>query len=65
MWVRQAELDQGIRGVVSTDERKRQNRKFRRANEILRKASALFAQAELRRIMLRARGYPALMWHRA
>jgi len=54
-WVRQAERDSGRRGGVTTDERKRlkeverENRELRRANEILRKASAYFAQAELDR----------------
>lgn len=54
-WVRQAEVDQGKRGGLSTDERarlkelERENRDLRRANEILRKASAFFAQAELDR----------------
>jgi transposase len=41
-WVRQAERDAGRRPGLTTDERKR-------ANEILRKASAFFAQAELDR----------------
>ena len=54
-WVRQAERDQGLRAGVSSDERERlkalerENRELRRANEILRKASAYFAQAELDR----------------
>jgi transposase len=54
-WVRQAERDQGGRGGLTTDERERlrtlerENRELRRANEILRKASAFFAQAELDR----------------
>ena len=54
-WVRQAECDQGIRGGLSTAERERaaelerENRELKRANEILRKASAYFAQAELDR----------------
>lgn len=54
-WVRQAEINQGIRNGLSTSEReelkqlKRENRELRRANEILRKASAYFAQAELDR----------------
>jgi transposase-like protein len=52
-WVRQTETDQGIRGGMSTSERERlkqlerENRELKRANEILRKASAYFAQAEL------------------
>jgi transposase len=51
-WVRQAERDRGLRGGLTTDERARlkelgrENRELRRANEILRKASAFFAQAE-------------------
>ena len=54
-WVRQAERDQGKRnGLTSTDhdrlkELERENRELKRANEILRKASAFFAQAELDR----------------
>ena len=54
-WVRQAECDQGIRGGVTTAERERtaelerENRELKRANEILRKAAAFFAQAELDR----------------
>jgi transposase-like protein len=54
-WVRQAERDEGRRPGLSTDERERLkalergNQELRRANEILRKASAFFAQAELDR----------------
>ena len=54
-WVRRAEIDTGRREGVTSDERKRikalerENRELRRANEILRKASAYFAQAELDR----------------
>jgi transposase len=54
-WVRQAERDQGMRDGVTTAERdrikalEREVRELRRANEILRKASAYFAQAELDR----------------
>lgn len=54
-WVRQAEIDQGIRGGMSSSERERikqlerENRELKRANEILRTASAFFAQAELDR----------------
>jgi len=54
-WVRQAERDQGVRPGLSTEERERlralerENRELRRANEILRKPSAFFAQAELDR----------------
>ncbi len=50
-WVRQTERDTGQRGGLTTDERQRlkererDNRELRRANEILRKASAYFAQA--------------------
>ena len=52
-WVRQAERDQGLReGLTSSDRERlkaleRENRELKRANEILRKASAFFAQAEL------------------
>ena len=54
-WVRQAERDTGRRAGLTTDERarlkeqEREIRELRRANEILRKASAYFAQAELDR----------------
>jgi len=54
-WVRQAERDTGRRPGLSTEERarlkelEREVRELRRANEILRKASAFFAQAELDR----------------
>jgi len=54
-WVRQAERDAGRRPGLTTDERQRlkdlegENRELKRANEILRKASAFFAQAELDR----------------
>ena len=54
-WVRQAERDRGLRAGATTDERERikalerENRELRQANEILRKASAYFAQAELDR----------------
>ena len=54
-WVRQAERDQGSRAGLTTDERERlkalerEVRELRQANEILRKASAYFAQAELDR----------------
>ena len=54
-WVRQAEIDSGQRGGLTSDEQarlkelERENRELRRANDILRKASAYFAQAELDR----------------
>ncbi len=54
-WVRQAERDQGRRPGQTSDDRERmktlerENRELRQANEILRKASAYFAQAELDR----------------
>jgi len=54
-WVRQAEIDHGDRAGLSTAERERMKelerevRELKRANEILRKASAYFAQAELDR----------------
>ena len=55
LWVRRLERDQGKRAGLTTDERERlkalerENRELRQANEILRKASAYFAQAELDR----------------
>jgi transposase len=54
-WLRRTEVDTGSRSGVTSDERARmkdlekENRELRRANEILRKASAYFAQAELDR----------------
>ena len=54
-WVERAERDQGKRPGLKTDERarltelERENRELKRANEILRKAAAFFAQAELDR----------------
>ncbi len=54
-WVRQVERDEGVLPGLTTDEKERlkalerENRELRRANEILRKASAYFAQAELDR----------------
>ena len=53
--MRQAERDTRQRAGLTTDERQRlkelerENRELRRANEILKKASAYFAQAELDR----------------
>src|SRR4051795_8549868 len=54
-WVRQAERDQGLRAGPTSDDRERikalerEVRGLRQANEILRKASAYFAVAELDR----------------
>ncbi len=54
-WVRRTETDQGRRSGLTSTERERvkqlerEVRELRRANEILRKASAYFAQAELDR----------------
>ncbi len=54
-WVQQAERDTGRRGGLTTTERQRMKelerevRELKRSNEILRKASAYFAQAELDR----------------
>ena len=54
-WVRQAERDRGERPGLTTDERQRlkqlerENCELKRANEILKKAAAFFAQAELDR----------------
>ena len=58
-WVKKAEVDGGRRaGVLSDVAEKlkaleRENRELRQANEILRKASAYFAQAELDRPLKR------------
>jgi len=54
-WVVQAQRDAGRLPGLTTSERERlkqlerENRELKRANEILRKASAFFAQAELDR----------------
>ena len=54
-WVKQADIDDGAKPGVTTAEAERikaleqENRELRRTNEILRKASAYFAQAELDR----------------
>ena len=54
-WIKQHQTDGGERPGVTTSERERlkqlerENFELRRANEILRKASAFFAQAELDR----------------
>ena len=54
-WVRRAEVDTGHRDGITSEEKarvkelEREVRELRRANEILRKASAYFAQAELDR----------------
>jgi transposase len=53
-WVRQAEVDRGVRGGLTTEERarmkelEREVRELRRANEIL-KSAAIFFGAELDR----------------
>ena len=50
-WVRQSETNRGERAGLTTDEKalpkqlRRENRELRQANEILRNASAFFAQA--------------------
>jgi transposase len=54
-WTRRAEVDAGKRPGLTTEERERlkqlegENRELKRANEILKTASAFFAQAELDR----------------
>ena len=54
-WVQQAERDQGLRNSMTSSERDelktlcREVKQLKQANEILRKASAYFAQAELDR----------------
>ena len=58
-WVRQAERDRGVRAGLTSAEGERvkalerENRDLRQANEILRKASAYFATAELDRRLKR------------
>ncbi len=54
-WVKRVEVDSGVREGVTTSEAQRvkelerENKELRRANEILKVASAFFAQAELDR----------------
>ena len=54
-WVKRAEVDAGVRAGTTRDEAQRikdlerENKELRRANDILRTASAFFAQAELDR----------------
>jgi transposase len=54
-WIKRRDVDSGRRSGMTTDEHarvqalERENKELRRANEILRKASAYFAQAELDR----------------
>jgi transposase-like protein len=58
-WVKKAEIDNGVVAGVPSDVTEklkaleRENRELRQANEILRKASAYFAQAELDRPLKR------------
>ena len=54
-WVQRHEIDTGLRNGLTTEDRERmkvlerENKELRRANEILKLASAFFAQAELDR----------------
>jgi transposase len=54
-WVKQADIDDGLEAGTSTEDAakikalEQENRELKRTNEILRKASAYFAQAELDR----------------
>jgi transposase-like protein len=54
-WVRKSEVDSGLRDGITSNERERikalerEVKELRRANEILKLASAFFAQAELDR----------------
>lgn len=58
-WIRQAERDRGVRASPTSDEREqikvleREVRELRQANEIVRKASAYFAEAKLDRPLKR------------
>jgi len=55
LWIRQDERDSGQRPGITSEQSeelkrlRRENFELKRANEILRKASAFFAQAELDR----------------
>jgi transposase len=61
-WVRQTQRDGGERSgstsaeIARIKELERENRELRQANEILRKASAYFAQAPLAHVNMRCRG---------
>ena len=54
-WVKRHEIDSGVRDGITTSELQRlkelerENKELRKANEILKLASAFFAQAELDR----------------
>ena len=54
-WVKRNQVDTGVRDGITTSEREqlkaleRENKELRKANEILKLASAFFAQAELDR----------------
>jgi transposase len=54
-WIKRHAVDAGLQAGISSDERdrikvlERENKELRRANEILKLASAFFAQAELDR----------------
>ena len=54
-WIKQIEIDTGVKPGTTSDHQaqmkalERENRELKRANEILRKAAAFFAQAELDR----------------
>ena len=54
-WVKRADVDEGLKAWTTSEDRakiktlEQENRELKRANEILRKASAYFAQAELDR----------------
>ena len=54
-WVKRADVDDGLKAGTSSEDRakikslEQENRELKRANEILRKAAAYFAQAELDR----------------
>ena len=58
-WVKKAEVESGLRSGVPSElsakmkALERENRELRQANDILRKASAYFAQAELDRPLKR------------
>jgi len=58
-WVKKVEVDTGQRGGITTEQvekmkaLEREVRELKQANEILRKASAYFAQAELDRPLKR------------
>lgn len=64
-WVKRHEIDSGVRDGITTSELQRlkelerENKELRKANEILKLASALFGQAELYRRLVSVAPVPS------